>query len=222
MQREGTKVSSLAKTRFFLNSQNDCEKADVRDRARDLSTCFIHVKTFTITNLFMPVMPISVGKDSAEKESAALSPSELRALVALLDDPDPFVQQKVAERLNVLEESMVPVLDQIRDELSDTALRHKVTKVLHKLTLPSLEVELAERVSMGLHSTADLEAVQLMLGRYENPTMRTDLYRRQLDRMAERASHAMHSGCCKAEPWRLFVHHFFEEEYFKGDRKSVV
>ena len=170
----------------------------------------------------MPAMSISVGNDSVVKESATLSPAELRALVALLDDPDPYVQQKVAERLRVLEESMVPVLDQIRDELSDTDLRHKVTEILHRVTFPSLEVEFAERVALSMQNMKDLEAAQLMLGRFENPTMRTDLYRRQLDRMAERASQAMHSGCCKAESWRLFIHHFFDEEFFQGARKNYT
>ncbi|MDG5766870.1 transglutaminase-like domain-containing protein [Balneolales bacterium ANBcel1] len=156
------------------------------------------------------------------KSTTSSGRSELRALVSLLDDPDQFVQQKVEERLSQLGESHVPLLDEIRRETSDTAIRQRLSEMIHDITFPSLEQEFAEFAEKGIRSNEDLEQGQLLLSRFDNPTLRTDLYRRQLDRMASRLEPEVRSEFSPSDQVRSFVSFFFDKEYFKGAKKDYA
>ena len=144
------------------------------------------------------------------------SREEVRALLALMDDPDPFVREKVEERLSGLDESSVPVLDEHREKMDDPELRSRLTELIHDLTFSSFEQEFVEYLEGGVHTLADLERGQLLLCRLDNPTLRTDLYRRQLDKMAARLGPSIHAGLSSGEQLQTFVSFFFEKEYFKG------
>jgi len=144
------------------------------------------------------------------------SRKEVRALLSLMDDPNPFVREKVEERLSDLDESSVPVLDEYRESVDDPELRSRLTELIHDLTFSSFEQEFVEFLEGGLDSTADLERGQLLLCRLDNPTLRTDLYRRQLDKMASRLGPSIHAGLAPGEQLQTFVSFFFEKEYFKG------
>ncbi len=137
-------------------------------------------------------------------------------MLSLMDDPNPFVREKVEERLSDLDESSVPVLDEYRESVDDPELRSRLTELIHDLTFSSFEQEFVEFLEGGLDSTADLERGQLLLCRLDNPTLRTDLYRRQLDKMASRLGPSIHAGLAPGEQLQTFVSFFFEKEYFKG------
>lgn len=154
--------------------------------------------------------------------TGATARNELRALVSLLDDPDEFVHQKVMERLLQLDERSVPLLDEIREEITDEKIRKSLTDLIHKLTFDSFEMEFIEYLEFGVSSVADLEKGQLLLSRFENPTLRTDLYQRQLDKMAARLEPEIRTGLSRSEILQAFVSFFFEKEYFKGAESDYM
>jgi regulator of sirC expression with transglutaminase-like and TPR domain len=137
-------------------------------------------------------------------------------LIALLEDPDPYVREKVEERLSELDESSVPVLDEYREMTPDAEMRSQISELIHNLTYSSFETEFVEYLEGGVDTLEDLERGQLMLCRLDNPTLRTDLYRRQLDRMASRLAPSIHAIHSPGEQLQTFVSFFFEKEYFKG------
>ncbi len=150
------------------------------------------------------------------------SREEVRALLSLMDDPDPFVREKVEERLSDLDEKSVPVLDECREKVDDPELRTRLTELIHDLTFSSFEQEFLEILEGGVDSPADLERGQLLLCRLDNPTLRTDLYRRQLDKMAARLGPSIHAGLSAGEQLQTFVSFFFEKEYFKGAESDYM
>ncbi len=145
---------------------------------------------------------------------------ELRALISLMEDPDEFVQQKVQERLAELDDNSIPILDEIREEINDVSIRSRLTQLIHHITYPSYEQEFIEYLEKGIHSVPDLEKGQLLLSRFENPTLRTDLYQRQLDKMAARVEPAIRTALSSREQMEIFTAYFFEKEYFKGARND--
>ena len=158
-----------------------------------------------------------------EKEGEKLlERKEMMALFSLLDDPDPFVQEKLREQMDRFNENHVPVLDELLNEATDPGLRSRVSSLIHDITFPSLEQEFAELVENGIHSMKDLERAQLLLGRFDNPTLRTDLYRRQLDKMAMRLEPAIRTELSPDEQLKSFVSFFFEREYFKGAAEDYI
>lgn len=148
--------------------------------------------------------------------------NELRALIALMDDPDTYVQQKIRERLAELNEQNVPILDELREEISDVTLRKRVTELIHNITFPSLEQEFDEYMQNGVRTLPALENGQLLLSRFDNPTLRTDLYKRQLDKMAGRLEPSIRTALSHGEQMRLFVTFFFRKEFFKGADKEYM
>ncbi len=159
---------------------------------------------------------------TAKTSTREITRNELRAIVALMDDPDTFVQSRVNEQLSLLGEQDVPLLDEIREEISDTSLRNRLSGLIHKLTFPSFEQEFAELMDLGLDSPGSLERIQLMLCRLDNPTLRTDLYKRQLDRMAARLEPSLGAGLTSGEKLETFISFFFKNEYFKGDTEDYT
>ncbi|TVQ72739.1 MAG: hypothetical protein EA363_04180 [Balneolaceae bacterium] len=161
---------------------------------------------------------------SSYRKPGKVAPSreEVRALLSLMDDPDPFVREKVEERLSDLDENSVPVLDECREKVDDPELRMRLTELIHDLTFSSFEQEFLEFLEGGVDSPADLERGQLLLCRLDNPTLRTDLYRRQLDKMAARLGPSIHAGLSAGEQLQTFVSFFFEKEYFKGAESDYM
>lgn len=147
---------------------------------------------------------------------------EIRALIVLMDDPDVFVQQKVNERLSGLEERHVPMLDQIREETEDMAIRRRVTDLIRKLTFSSFEQEFVEFLEYGVDNPEKLEKGLFLLSRIDNPTLRTDLYRRQLDKMALRLEPSVRTALSPGEKLQTFISFFFEHEFFKGAREDYM
>ncbi len=167
----------------------------------------------THCTLKKPPMNVSSYKKSG---TAPASREEVRALLSLMDDPDPFVREKVEERLSDLDESSVPVLDEYREKVDDPELRTRLTELIHDLTFSSLEQEFVEFLERGLDCPEDLEHGHLLLCRLDNPTLRMELYRRQLDKMAARLGPSIDAGLSAGEQLQTFVSFFFEKEYFKG------
>ncbi len=161
---------------------------------------------------------------SIQKKSApdAVTKKEIWALLSLLDDPDPFVQEKVGERLSEFDEANVPLLDEIREKVDDPSQRNRLTELIHNLTFPSFEQEFIEFLEGGMRTPSDLERGQLLLCRLDNPTLRTDLYRRQLDKMAARLEPYVHGGLSSGERMNAFVSFFFEREYFRGAESDYM
>ena len=68
------------------------------------------------------------------KDVPMTSKTEIKSLLFLMDDPDPFVQESVENRLQELGENAVPLLDEYKAEINSEDARKKVNEVIHKLT----------------------------------------------------------------------------------------
>ncbi|MFO8029896.1 MAG: transglutaminase family protein [Cyclonatronaceae bacterium] len=165
---------------------------------------------------------MTVSSSYGRIHSGNIDRSEVKALLALLDDPDPFVQEKVRERLSGLDEASVPLLDEFREREDDPELRARLTEVIHDLTQASFEQEFVEFLEGGVSDPERLEQGQLLLCRLDNPTIRTELYRRQLDRMAARIGPSVDAATTSGDQMRIFVSFFFEQEYFKGAHSDYM
>ncbi len=154
--------------------------------------------------------------------SGSVSKKEIWALLALMDDPDSFVREKVDERLSELDENNVPLLDEIREKVDDPMQRSRLTELIHNLTYSSFEQEFIEYLERGVRTPADLEEGQLLLCRLDNPTLRTDLYRRQLDKMAARVEQKLYGDLTSEDRMQAFVSFFFESEYFRGAESDYM
>lgn len=108
------------------------------------------------------------------------SPSEIEALVRLLDDPDEDVQQRVQSRLDTLGRAALPTLRDVRDE-APPDLRERIDGVVHRLHMADVRSAWNEVLS---RSPVDLERGAFLIALYRFPQLDVMRYQQQLDEWA--------------------------------------
>ncbi|SMO50743.1 transglutaminase-like domain-containing protein [Gracilimonas mengyeensis] len=146
--------------------------------------------------------------------------SEIESLLFLMDDPDPFVQESVENRLHQLGEKAVPILDQYRAETSNKNERKRVNEVIHKLTFDALESDFIEVMEGGLKTRKSLETAILTLSRFGNPTLRISDYQHKLDHFAQVVEPQIKYKLDERKKMKKFLAFIFEDLNFRGDASN--
>ena len=142
--------------------------------------------------------------------------TEIKSLVALLDDPDPYVQGEVKKRLFELGERAVPLLDEQRSSIRDDKERALINDVIRDITYGSIEEDFIDVLEGGLHNLEQLEKAVLVLSRFENPTIRVGEYSRQLDRFAATIRDEIRFQPSDNKRMHILLNFVFEELCFSG------
>lgn len=151
------------------------------------------------------------------------SRSEIEALLHLwFDDPDEDIQQSVRLRFMQLGEDAVPLLDEMHIYQKDDAKRLKMADLIHELTLQPLEEEFFSFIQQGVGDLEALEEALFYVARFGKPTLRTELYIRKLDELAERIADDLAFLASHGEKLRLFLTYLFKEEHFSGDQQHYL
>lgn len=145
------------------------------------------------------------------------SKSEIESLLFLMDDPDPFVQQSVENRLQELGERAVPILDEYRAELSGNEAKNRVNDVIHKLTFKNLETDFIEVLEEGLKTRKSLEVAIFTLARFGNPTLRISEYEKKLDHFAKMVGPQIRFKLDEKKKMKRLLKFIFEDLNFRGD-----
>ncbi|MBN2732581.1 MAG: hypothetical protein JXR26_09145 [Balneolaceae bacterium] len=143
-------------------------------------------------------------------------PSEIKSLVSLLEDPDPYVQGAVKRRLFELGEQAVPLLDQQKNSASDDEERALINDIIRHITFGSMEEDFMDVLETGLTNRAKLEDAVFILSRVENPTLRVTEYKRKLDRFADTIRDEIRYQPDQTRQMRLLLNYIFQELGFSG------
>ncbi len=149
-----------------------------------------------------------------------ISKNEIKSLIYLLEDPDPFVSQSVESRFFELGENAVPLLDEYRLDLKSVEEKEKVTEIIHKITFGSLEADFLEVLEQGVKNRKDLELATLTLARFGNPTLRPREYSKKLDYFAEMVESSIRYKLDERRKMKQLVKFVFEDLNFRGDIKD--
>jgi regulator of sirC expression with transglutaminase-like and TPR domain len=137
-----------------------------------------------------------------------------------MDDPDPFVQRSVENRLNELGEHAVPILDEYRTELKETEAKKRVNDVIHKLTFKNLEMDFIEVLEEGLKTRKSLETALFTLARFGNPTLRISEYEKKLDHFAKMIEPQIRFKLDEKKKMKRLLKFIFEDLNFRGDTEN--
>ncbi len=141
---------------------------------------------------------------------------EIKSLIYLLDDPDPFIKESVYNRLMDLGDQAIPLLDEYRVNSHDRTRKNAIEEVLHAITFRELEEEFMNLVDNGIDNYVDLEEATFLLARFENPTLRVEPYQQKLDRLAETIRSDIIYTYDSQDRMRILLHFVFYEEDFRG------
>lgn len=142
--------------------------------------------------------------------------SEVESLIFLMEDPDPFVQDSVKQRLLDLGERCIPLLDEYQSGIRDKAKKESVLEIIRKIAFGSLEQEFVNYLENGVDDVHDLEKGMFILARLDNPTLRSKAYVRRLDRMASRVADDVKYATSRNAQMQIVLDYIFKEENFRG------
>ncbi|MDZ7808518.1 MAG: transglutaminase-like domain-containing protein [Gracilimonas sp.] len=148
------------------------------------------------------------------------SKSEIESLLFLMDDPDPFVQESVQNRLHELGEQAVPLLDQYKSTVKGADAKEKVNDVIHKLTFNTLESDFIEVLEGGLKTRKSLEVAILTIARFGNPTLRISEYQRKLDHFVQMVEPQVKYKLDEKRKMKRLLNFIFEDLNFHGDAED--
>lgn len=142
--------------------------------------------------------------------------TEIESLVYLLDDPDPYIQSEVRNRLYELGENAVPLLDQRKSEVTDEQERALINEIIQWITYSSVEEDFLDVLENGLNSLERLEKAVLILARFDNPTLRASEYQQKLDRFAKRIAADVRYSLSESQKMYKVLDLVFNELEFSG------
>jgi regulator of sirC expression with transglutaminase-like and TPR domain len=147
--------------------------------------------------------------------------SEIQSLLYLLEDPDPFVNEQVKQRFYSLGEQAVPLLDECRFDIKEAENRKRADELLFELTFPGLYNDFAELYEEGISSFEQLERALFLVSRFDNPTLRTSIYKQQLDVMARQLVHDITYSIDAVEQMNVLLNYVFNKEGFNGTKDDL-
>ncbi len=149
------------------------------------------------------------------------SPSELKALVSLLDDPDDRVYGQVREKLLGLGSNVAPVLEKaweyLQESPKDDLARNRIEDILHRIHIARVKMRLRTWVVGG---GADLLEGALIICRYRYPELDEQKVRKQIDRIQSDIRPYLNIHKSPEEKVRAMNHILFLSRGFRGDKKK--
>jgi regulator of sirC expression with transglutaminase-like and TPR domain len=145
-----------------------------------------------------------------------LQKSEIKSLVSLLDDPDPYVQGAVKQRLFELGERAVPLLDEQRNAVSNEHERELINDIIRDITFGSVEEDFVDILEGGLNTLEQLEKAVFVLSRFGNPTLRLKEYERKLDHFANTIRDKILYQPSESKQMHTLLQFVFQKLDFKG------
>ena len=146
-----------------------------------------------------------------------MNENEIKSLLFLLEDPDPFVQQSVEGRLHELGEKVVPMLDEHKEVLEDDQGIERLDRIIRTITFDNLEQDFLDYLTDGLNTMERLEEAIWMLVRFHEPAFRAQPYKQKLDRMARSIHEDITYSLDDRKRMRQLINYVFNELQFEGD-----
>lgn len=149
-----------------------------------------------------------------------VSKAEIKSLLYLMDDPDPFVHKSVLNRFDELGENAVPLLDEYRLSVKNSEDIQKIEDLIHELTFSGLQVDFLEVLQSGVKNRKDLEVAAFTLARFGNPTLRISDYTEKLDHFADIVESGIRYKLDERRKMKHLIKFVFEDLHFRGDTKD--
>lgn len=155
------------------------------------------------------MIPVQIGQNQEK-----IKRSEIESLVSLLEDPDHFINDEAKNRLLQLGEKVIPVLDEYRCHLKNEELKQQIKDIIQQISIGSIEQEFIYFLEQGVETIEALEQGVFILSKLDCPTLQTEVYRQQLDQIAERI-HPHIQNCSTKQACNFTLNFIFETEKFQ-------
>ena len=146
----------------------------------------------------------------------ALSETELRSLVELLDEEDPRSLELVRHEILTIGEPVIPFLEELRAR-SGSELAARADAMSRELRFSKLKDDFLD---WARRPSPELESGALLLSRFGYPGVAPSLYSRWLDRVAARVQEEIPSGAQAPAVLQRLTSVLFQEMGFAGNESN--
>ncbi len=146
-------------------------------------------------------------------------PPEISSLIRLLDDRDPFVTDRVRDRLEELGTEAVPFLE-MATRSENLTLRNRALDILGRIAPRQLAE--AFRVLCRTPDDIDLEKGILLLMQFGHPSANPEQVRGQLDELAEGLVPMIKPGESASQVLEQLTSYLFRQHGFHGNQDNYI
>lgn len=146
------------------------------------------------------------------------TPTELSALITLLDDPDEEVYRHVTDRLISMGTTVIPSLEDAWERTFDPNLHYRLEELIHLIQFETLLQEVRHWAEM---ENPDLLQGALLISRYQYPDLDSLVVINKLDRISRDIWLEMNYNLTPLEQVNVFNHVVFTLNGFSANTASI-
>ena len=150
---------------------------------------------------------------------SSTQPPQISSLIRLLDDRDPFVTERVSERLEELGIEAVPFLE-MATRSENLTLKTRALDILGRIAPRQLAE--AFRDLCRTPDDIDLEKGILLLMQFGHPSADPEQVRRQLDKLAENLASKIKPEEPASQVLEQLTNYLFRQQGFHGNQDNYI
>ncbi|MBL4715413.1 MAG: transglutaminase family protein [Bacteroidia bacterium] len=143
--------------------------------------------------------------------------SEIKALIALLDDPDPQIYSHVKEKLLSKGFDVIPTLEDAWGVSLDSVLQERIEEIVHEIQFEDVQVSLKKWRN---EPDGDIMEGSIIIAKFQYPDIDTELIYKELDSLRNQVFFELDNTAKPIEKIKVLNHFFYDVWKFKGNKKN--
>jgi regulator of sirC expression with transglutaminase-like and TPR domain len=142
---------------------------------------------------------------------------EVKAIVQLLDDPDPEIFGMIRHKLLSLGKPVVPALEEVWERTIDSILQERIETIIHEIHFDDVQNQLK---TWRDQKEDDLLTGSIIIARYQYPDLETKKVTKYLDQLYKDVALEIEMVDTPVEKMRVINHAMFDIHRFLGNRQN--
>ena len=141
-------------------------------------------------------------------------PSQIKAMISLLDDPDQEVFSQISSGLISMGREVVPLLEEAWSGAFDPLVQERIEIIVHKIQFASLKHELSK---WAANNSTDLLSGAILISRYQYPDLDEDKIRGEINKIRKDVWQELDEFMTPREQIMIINKVLFEIHGFQGN-----
>lgn len=142
---------------------------------------------------------------------------ELKAMVQLLDDPDPEIFGMIREKLLSMGKPVVPALEEVWERTIDSILQERIENIIHEIHFDDVKSQLKH---WREHDNDNLLKGAIIIARYQYPDLEIHKITRAFELIFKDIEREIEMVDTPVEKIRVINHVLFDIHRFLGNRQN--
>lgn len=144
--------------------------------------------------------------------------NELKALITLLDDPDPEIYDHVRDQIKSKGLMVIPSLESAWSSSLNAILQERIEEVIHDIQFSDLKIKFKKWKHQGVN--ADLLEAMILVAKYQYPDFNENVIKNQLEEYRNKLIPVINAQKTPLEKIRILNYYFYQVWGFKGNTKN--